>query len=161
MTDVAIDKDLDQHALTVTCEFAAPVARVWQLWADPRQLERWWGPPGYPATVEAHELVPGGDVRYYMTGPEGERYGGYWRIVSVDPPTTLEFEDGFADSAGVPNDEMPVGTVTVELAEREGVTEMKVRTVYGSREHLDKVLEMGMAEGMTAAIGQIESILAE
>ncbi|WP_325048798.1 SRPBCC family protein [Amnibacterium setariae] len=45
-----VEKDLDRLTLTVVAEFAAPVERVWSLYADPRRLERHWGPPGYPAT---------------------------------------------------------------------------------------------------------------
>jgi uncharacterized protein YndB with AHSA1/START domain len=56
------DHDLD-------AEFDASPDRVWQLWADPRQLERWWGPADLPATVTAHDLRSGGRVDYHMTGP--------------------------------------------------------------------------------------------
>ncbi|MPY81647.1 MAG: SRPBCC domain-containing protein, partial [Actinophytocola sp.] len=52
--------DLDNLTLTITAEFAAPVERVWQVYADPRQLERVWGPPSHPATFVDHELRPGG-----------------------------------------------------------------------------------------------------
>src|SRR5438552_4195131 len=51
MTVIAVDRDLAALTLTIVSEFGAPVERVWQVWADPRQLERWWGPPNYPATV--------------------------------------------------------------------------------------------------------------
>src|SRR5918995_434428 len=52
------------------------VRRAWQLWADPRQLERWWGPPGYPATFVDHDLTVGSRATYYMTSPEGEKHSG-------------------------------------------------------------------------------------
>ncbi|WP_367618868.1 SRPBCC domain-containing protein [Brevibacterium sp.] len=55
----------------MVAEFAAPPERVWEVYADPRQLEKVWGPPTYPATVVDHSLVPGGRVTYYMTSPEG------------------------------------------------------------------------------------------
>ena len=58
MTVTSLDKDLDNLRLTLVADFDAPIERVWQLWADPRQLERWWGPPGYPATVKQHDLTP-------------------------------------------------------------------------------------------------------
>jgi len=58
VTDVK--HDLDALTLTITADFAAPVERVWDVYADPRQLERVWGPPGYPATFVDHDLVPGG-----------------------------------------------------------------------------------------------------
>jgi uncharacterized protein YndB with AHSA1/START domain len=32
-------KDFDSLSLTLVAEFDAPIERVWQLWADPRQLE--------------------------------------------------------------------------------------------------------------------------
>ena len=52
MSVVSVDKDLDSLSLTVLADFDAPVEQVWQLWADPRLLERWWGPPTHPATVD-------------------------------------------------------------------------------------------------------------
>jgi uncharacterized protein YndB with AHSA1/START domain len=49
MSVVSVQKDFDSLSLILVAEFDAPIERVWQLWADPRQLERWWGaadPPG-------------------------------------------------------------------------------------------------------------------
>ena len=59
MTVTAVHKDPDALTMTLTAEFDASPERVWELWADPRQLERWWGPPTYPATFTAHDLAPG------------------------------------------------------------------------------------------------------
>ena len=55
-----VDKDLDARTMTVVAEYDAPVERVWQLYADPRQLERVWGPPSWPATVIDHDLRASG-----------------------------------------------------------------------------------------------------
>jgi uncharacterized protein YndB with AHSA1/START domain len=100
MTVTSVVKDADARTMTITARFDAPIGRVWRVWSDPRQLERWWGPPMYPATVTEHDLTPGGTVAYTMTGPEGDRHRGWWRVRAVDPPHTLEFEDGFADADG-------------------------------------------------------------
>jgi uncharacterized protein YndB with AHSA1/START domain len=69
MTVTSVRKDADALTMTVTAEFDASPARVWELWADPRQLERWWGPPTYPATFTAHDLAPGGRSPYDRTQP--------------------------------------------------------------------------------------------
>jgi uncharacterized protein YndB with AHSA1/START domain len=45
MTVTDIRKDPKARTMTLDAEFQATPERVWQLWADPRQLERWWGPP--------------------------------------------------------------------------------------------------------------------
>src|SRR4029450_1039782 len=89
MSVISVDKDIDSLTLTLVAEFDVPIGRVWQLWADPRQLERWWGAPSHPATVERHDLTAGGDVTYFMTGPTGERSRGWWRGTAVDPPQSL------------------------------------------------------------------------
>lgn len=159
MTVVDVQKDYENLLLTLVSEFNAPRARIWELWADPRQLEQWWGPPGYPATFVEHDLTPGARVTYYMTSPEGERFGGWWQVESATPPETLEFLDGFADPEGQPVPTMPTTTVRVTLLEDGDGTRMEIRSAYATREQMEQVLKMGVVEGLTAAIGQIEALL--
>lgn len=161
MGDIALRKDLEDATLAITAEYAAPVSRVWQLWADPRQFERWWGPPGYPATVTDHELSPGGTVRYFMTGPDGERYHGGWRIIRVEAPHLLEFEDFFADEEGAEVVDLPTSKTIVSVSEATPGSRMSIETRYASIEDMQKSLEMGMEEGITLALGQIDDILVE
>lgn len=159
MTVVDTTQDTDALTLTVVAEFAAPADRVWQVWADPRQLERWWGPPTWPATFTAHDLTPGGRAAYYMTGPDGERAHGWWRFRAVEPPRALEFEDGFAGADGTPDESMPTVLGRVELTEDDGRTRMVITTRFPSAEAMAQMVAMGMPEGMTQAVGQIEGLL--
>jgi uncharacterized protein YndB with AHSA1/START domain len=162
MTVTAVHKDPDNLTMTLTAEFKASPERVWQLWADPRQLERWWGPPTYPATFTAHDLTRGSRVEYHMTGPSGDQPHGYWDVVEVDPPRRLVYVDGFAHADGTPNDEFPrnEGRVTIEAIDG-GRTRMSIESIFPSAEALEQVLGMGMEEGLTQAVGQIDAILAE
>jgi uncharacterized protein YndB with AHSA1/START domain len=161
MTVTSVRKDPDALTMTITAELDATVERSWQLWADPRQLERWWGPPTYPATVVDHDLTPGARVTYFMTGPEGEKFHGYWEVVTVEPPRRLVLKDGFADDSGAPNDSLPTTTSEVTLRERDGGgTVMVIEARFPSVEAMEKLLSMGMDEGMAAAMGQIDAILA-
>ena len=155
-----VTKDPATLTLVVTAEFSAPVERVWQLWADPRQLERWWGPPTYPATVVDHDLVPGGTVNYFMTGPEGEKFHGWWRVLAVDAPHRLELEDGFADDSGVPNPDMPSVTMRVVLSGEGGVTQVVTTTTFPSLEAMQQLENMGMEEGLRASMAQMDEVLA-
>jgi uncharacterized protein YndB with AHSA1/START domain len=159
MSVTSVDKDFDSRTLTLIADFDAPLERVWELWADPRKLERWWGPPGYPATVEEHDLTVGGDVAYFMAGPDGDRHRGWWRITSVDPPSSLEFENGFANEDGTPNADLPVNTVHMRLTERDGGTRMELRSVFATREQMEEVLGMGMEEGLKQSVGQMDALL--
>lgn len=160
MTVISSEKNTETLSLTLVAEFDAPLARVWQVWEDPRQLERWWGPPTWPATFDRHDLTPGGESRYHMTGPEGEISRGWWKVVSVDAPNGFEFEDGFSDDTGEPTGDMAPIRGAVTLAETEGMTRMTLVSTFASVEQLDQLIAMGMQEGLTLAIGQIEDVLA-
>jgi uncharacterized protein YndB with AHSA1/START domain len=158
----AVRKSPETLTLIIDAEFGASAERVWQLWADPRQLERWWGPPTYPATFTAHDLAPGGRVEYHMTGPTGDQPRGYWDVLETDPPHSLVYRDGFANEDGTPNDALPRNEGRVSIEEiGGGRTRMSIESVFPSPEAMEQVLAMGMEEGMTQAVGQIDAILAE
>jgi uncharacterized protein YndB with AHSA1/START domain len=162
MTVTAVRTDPNALTLTITAEFDASPDRVWQLWADPRQLERWWGPPTYPATFTKHDLAPGSRVEYHMTGPQGDQPHGYWDILETDPPHRLVYRDGFANEDGTPNDDLPrnEGRVTIEAIDG-GRSRMSIQSLFPSREAMEQLVAMGMQEGITEAVGQIDAILAE
>ena len=161
MSVTSVDKDVGNLTLTLVADFDSAMERVWQLWADPRQLERWWGPPSHPATVEEHDLTRGGGVSYFMTGPKGERHRGWWRVTSVDPPRSLEFTDGFADENGTPIADMPITTTRMRLTEHEGGTRMELCSAFDSLEQMEELVSMGVVEGLQQAVGQMDALLAD
>jgi uncharacterized protein YndB with AHSA1/START domain len=160
MTVTNVRKDPDARTMTITAEFDAPIDQVWTLWADPRKLERWWGPPTYPATFVDHDLRPGGNMRYYMTGPDGDKPHGWWAVTAVQTPRLIEFDDGFADDSGEPDPAMPVMRMRVTLTEHDAGTRMEITTAFASTADMDKILSMGMEEGMSEAMGQMDELLA-
>ncbi len=160
MTLVRVEKDVERLGLTLVADFDAPIERVWQLWADPRQLERWWGPPSHPSTVETHDLIAGGEVTYFMTGPEGETSRGWWRITAVDPPSSLAFVDGFANRDGTPNADTPTTTVQMRLTEHGGGTRMELRFRFQSREHMDRLERWGAFAVFPQSVAQMDAIIA-
>jgi uncharacterized protein YndB with AHSA1/START domain len=155
----SVDTDYDDLTITLIADFDAPIEQVWDLWSDPRKLERSWGPPTHPATFEKHDLTPGGQATYFMTGPEGAMWGA-WRVRAVDPPTSLEFINAFANSDGTPVADMPLFTVRVRLTERDGGTRMEMHLRFESREGMEKLMSTGIVEGLRQAVGQIDGLLA-
>ena len=162
MTVTEVRKDPQELTMTMTAEFQASPDRVWQLWADPRQLERWWGPPTYPATFTKHDLSPGSRVEYHMTGPDGDQPKGYWDVVEADAPNRLVVRDGFRNEDGSDNTDLPGNEFRVEIADAgEGRTRMSIESSFASREAMEQLIAMGMEQGLTEAVGQIDAILAE
>ena len=162
MTVTAVRKDIEALTLDLTAEFDATPERIWQLWADPRLLERWWGPPTYPATFFDHDLTPGGRMNYFMTGP-GRRQG---RGVVADPrdrsaaqplvPRRVLRQDG------TPDPDFPEVTVHVAIEDiGAGRTRMSILSRFPTPAAMEQLAALGMVEGLTEAVGQIDAILAE
>ena len=97
-----------------------------------------------------------------MTGPEGDQHKGYWRVMQVEPPRRLVFEDGFADDAGEPNHDLPTSRaeVTIEMVD-DAHTRMTITSVYDTTADLEQVLAMGMEQGIRTAVEQIHAMLGE
>jgi uncharacterized protein YndB with AHSA1/START domain len=97
-----------------------------------------------------------------MTGPEGDQSRGYWEVLEADAPHRLVFRDGFANADGTPNTDLPTNTMHIRIDDvGHGRTRMSVESIFPSAEALEQVLGMGMQEGLTLAVGQIDAILAE
>lgn len=95
-----------------------------------------------------------------MTSPEGEKFGGWWKFTAIDATTSFSFTDGFADGDLNPVDGMPVSTNVYEFSPTEAGTRAVYTSTYASAEDLQKVLEMGVVEGASMAINQIDALLA-
>lgn len=159
MTVISTLADPRALNLTVVAEFAASPEEVWGVWEDPRKLERWWGPPTYPATFTRHDFAVGGESRYYMTGPGGDMSRGYWRMIVIDEPKRLEFTNGLAGDDGEPRPNVEPMAAHVMLESIDGGTRMTVVSVFVGDEHMKTFIDMGMAEGMTQAVSQIDDLL--
>lgn len=151
--------DFDTLQLTFVAEFAAPVERVWNVYADPRQLERIWGPPSHPATFVNHSLTVGSRSTYYLTSPDGDKFYGYWLIQQVEEPTRFSFNDGFADADFNADPNMPESKNEFRFEAIDTGTRATYTGTYANKEGLEKVLSMGVIEGATSAISQIDELL--
>lgn len=159
MTVTSVEQDPEALTMTVTADLDASVERVWQLWADPRQFEKWWGPPGYPVTVADHDLRTGGRIAFSM-GAGDERHESTWEVVAAEPPGHLELRDADVDEHGQPNDGNSMTVMVVTIAPRDGGAVMAVRTHFDSLAGMEQVVATGVVEGMRIVLEQIDAVLA-
>ncbi len=157
VTDVSTDTE--NLTMTVTADFAAPIERVWSAYSDPRQLERFWGPPGWPATFTAWDHTVGGRANYSMTGPRGEKSSGYWEFLAIEEPRRFSVLDGFSDDQGNPNEEFPAMRMDFAFEPTTDGTRMVTTSHFVSIEALEQVVEMGMIEGTKMAMSQLDAVL--
>lgn len=145
--------------IAVTAEFAHPVHRVWQAYTDPRQLERFWGPPTWPATFVQWDHSVGGRAIYFMTGPKGEKSYGGWEFLEIEPESRFVVLDFFADEQGNQLEDFAVSRMEMTFQPTAQGSRMTSLATFTSLEALEQVLSMGVIEGTTAAMGQIDAVL--
>lgn len=156
-----ISSDPDTLTLTVVGEYPVPVERLWEAFADPRQLERFWGPETWPATFTRHDMKVGGRSDYYMTGPDGSRSAGWFEYIDVQPGRRFEVQDGFSKEDGSKNEAMPTMRMVYEFEATPEGSRFTNTTRFPSLEAMEQLLEMGMLEGTKSAMGQLDAVLAE
>ena len=154
-----ITTDTEALTLTIVADFTVPVARLWDAYLDPRQIERFWGPQGWPATFTRHDAFVGGQSHFVMTGPDGERSAGYWEWTALDAGRSFAVRDGFAGEDGEPNTELPSMSMVFEFAETALGSRLTTTTSFDTLEQLEQLVSMGMVEGTKSAMEQIDGVL--
>jgi uncharacterized protein YndB with AHSA1/START domain len=152
----SVTKDAAQLTLTVVGDYSVPQQRLWDAFADPRQLERFWGPPAWPATFTRHDFAVGGRAEYFLTGPNGERWSGSWKFTAVNPISSFEAHDG-DDNA---EDENMPAAMTFTFDTTPTGSRMTIVTRFSSVEAMEQTIP-GMEQGLRAAMPQLDTVLAE
>ncbi|WP_411281523.1 SRPBCC family protein [Gemmatimonas sp.] len=147
--------------LTIIADYPVPVTRLWDAYADPRQLERFWGPVEWPATFTRHDMAVGGESHYHMTGPDGTVSRGWFRFLAIERNARFDVEDGFADEHGVPSTQMPTMHMTFTFAPTANGSRCTLVTTFASVESMQKLVSMGMMDGMRSAMSQIDAVLTD
>ena len=150
----SVTKDAEKLTLTVVGDYAVPQQRLWDAFADPRQLERFWGPPDAPATFTLHDFRVGGRAEYYLSGSDGEKWSGSWLFTAVDPIDSFEAEDG----DGNPDGDIGPSSMRVTFETTQTGSRVRVVTRFSSLEALESAVP-GMEQGLRAAIPQLDEVL--
>lgn len=159
MPITSVTKDAHKFTMVVVADYPVTQGRLWDAYADARQIERFWGPPTWPATFTRHDMKVGGRSEYFMTGPDGTKSRGYWKFLAVTPKHSFEVQDGFASEEGVENTNMPSMMMKFSFETTPSGARMTCSTQFPSLEAMEQLVKMGMEEGMRAAMGQIDAFL--
>jgi uncharacterized protein YndB with AHSA1/START domain len=156
MPVTSVTRDPAKLTLTVVADFPVPQQRLWDAFADPRQLERFWGPPTAPATFTLHDFRVGGRAEYFLSLPDGNKWSGSWKFTKVNPISSFEALDG---DDNVDDENMPSGMKFTFETTPAG-SRMTCVTHFSSIEAMEQVAA-GMEEGLRAAFPQLDALLAE
>jgi uncharacterized protein YndB with AHSA1/START domain len=150
----------EKNKLFVTRTFNAPLALVWRAWTEAELLDKWWAPRPWQSVTTEMDFKENGLRVYYMAGPEGEKHWCRTNYKTVDMHRHFTGADAFADESGNINEAMPVGLFSVQFNADSNQTEVTNITEYPSEADLQKVIEMGMKEGLSMAFQNLDEVLA-
>jgi len=132
----------DEPTIVVTRLVDAPRELVWQAWTEPRHIAQWWGPNGFTNTIHAMEVKPGGVWRFIMHGPDGTDWPNKIVYREVVRPERLVY-----DHSGEGANDPHRFHVTVTFADKNGMTEIVMASLFPSLAARDAVLKFGALEG--------------
>jgi uncharacterized protein YndB with AHSA1/START domain len=161
MPITSVTSDPVALTLTIVADYPVPVERLWAAYADPRQLERFWGPVEWPAKFTRHDMKVGGRSEYCMTGPDGTKSAGWFKFLDVQPGKSFEVEDGFTGEDGQPNPDMPTMRMVYTFEATATGSRFTGVTHFPSLEAMEQLVAMGMMEGMRSAMSQVDAVLME
>lgn len=147
-----------------TRSFDAPRDLVFRAWTEPGHLARWWGPEGVTNKDVSVDARKGGVLSLVMTS-ESQGWESPVKMVfrEFEPPELIVM----ANHADVMDDEWAaaverfgrlVSTVTFE--DRDGTTELTMRTRFDSPEARDASIAMGAVDGWGQSFIRLDAVLA-
>jgi uncharacterized protein YndB with AHSA1/START domain len=72
--------------------FEVSKEKLYEAWANPAQLQNWWGPNGFTNTFHEFNFIEGGYWRFIMHGPDGKNYDNESRFIKIVPREHLIIE---------------------------------------------------------------------
>jgi uncharacterized protein YndB with AHSA1/START domain len=128
---------------------------VFEAYTSAEHVAHWWGPDGFTVTTRAFDFRPGGVWDFTMHGPDGTDYPNRIEWREIVPPERLEF------SHGTGADDFEAFDATVTLVERDGATEVTLRSVFKTKAQRDEVVERYHAiEGAEQTLGRLAEYVA-
>lgn len=155
MTNQMVSR-VEDKVLILEREFNAPRELVFQAFTQAEHLKHWWGPKGWTLPV-CHVDFRVGGVWHYCMKCEDKNQGDFYGMESwgksvyreIIVPEKIVAVDYFSDAEGNEAPNMPATIVTLEFFETENGTKVINRGEYASAEDVQKVMDMGMLQGVT------------
>lgn len=153
--------ETNEKEIIFTRVFKAPRELVFETYTSCKHLMNWWGPREWPLKYCKMDFREGGSWHYCMKGPNpNDESWGLAIFKKIIEPEMISYNDHFSDKDGNVNSEMPSLVINVKFKSLNGNTEMKTITKVGSKEEIDKLIDMGMIEGFTETWDRLEEHLA-
>ncbi|ABQ05176.1 SRPBCC family protein [Flavobacterium johnsoniae] len=150
--------DKENKTVNIKREFDASLSNVWSAWTEPEILDQWWAPAPYKSKTTNMEFKEGGKRLYAMVGPEGEERWSCFEYTSISPKTNFKHSSTFCDAEGKPNSAFASSYWDLTFSEQGDLTVVDIAITRDSFEEMEKLIEMGFKDGITATMQILDKI---
>lgn len=159
-TDNLMNVETKERELIIERIFDAPPELMFEIWSSCEHLKHWWGPREWPMKECSMDFRIDGVWHYCLRGPnEGDESWGIAIYREINKPDKIVYQDNFSDKDRNINEEMPGMLITVEFFEHEGKTRQVSTTLFDTPETRQKIVEMGVVEGMSSSMERLDEYL--
>ncbi|GCB02488.1 SRPBCC domain-containing protein [Ralstonia sp. SET104] len=151
--------DMQKSSITVRREFAAKRQLVWDCHTKRELLDQWFAPKPLTTKTKHMEFKEGGYWHYAMITPDGQTFWSRLDYQTINPIDGYAALDGFSDEAGVVNPDLPRARWDVAFADAKERTLVTTVVLYNSPEDVQKVIDMGLKDGMTSTLERLDELL--
>lgn len=151
--------DREDNTLTIKREFAANRQLVWDCYTKSELLDQWFAPKPLTTKTKSMDFREGGHWHYAMVDPGGTEYWGYTEFLTINPIENYTTRDAFCDETGKVNSELPTAHWDISFLDKSGNCLVHTVVTYASLQDMDKVIQMGMQEGMTSTLERLDELL--
>lgn len=155
--DFSVDKE--NKKISIKREFAAPLSKVWAAFTESEILDQWWAPKPWQAQTKYMDFRVGGYWIYAMIGPDGTKQWSRADYTAITPLKSYTGKDAFCDENGNVDYAFPVSFWTNDFRETSDATMVSIEIKYDKIADLEKYIEMGFKEGLTAAMENLDELL--
>lgn len=149
--------DMENKTVIIKRKFEAGLPLVWDAFTKSEILDQWWAPKPFLSRTKIMNFEVGGRRFYAMVSPEGQERWSIQRYTSISPKTNFKMTSNFSDKDE--NPEMPGSDWDFNFGEQNGTTTVNISIYNESRERMERMIEMGFKEGMTATLDSLEKLI--
>jgi uncharacterized protein YndB with AHSA1/START domain len=135
LTRTVNEQPVSEREIVISRVINGPRRLVFEAFTDPKHLAQWWGPDGFTTTTRSFDFREGGVWDFIMHGPDGTDFPSRIQWREIVPPERIAFVHGEMQ------DDPGAFEQTVSLVERDGATEVTLRTVFKTKEQRDGLVE--------------------
>lgn len=156
--DFTVNKE--SKTMAIKRAFAADLPLVWNAWTTAELLEKWWAPKPYIVETVSMDFSKGGFWHYAMVSPEGQKHYCKAYYQEIDFEKMFSYRDAFCNEKGEDSNDIPsMHWQNSFVAQTDDITIVNVLIQFESEAALAIIANMGMKEGLTMALENLDEYL--